>query len=203
MQVSESFLKNGGTDCLKAGAAVFIVWHHGLHAGENGQSQRNNEGNKGKDETGRGAVESDCAEGQGCRGFSAGIIRRCHKVLPEAGALESARSYREKKAVPLYKTIIGVLRALYNKYLDLISSFNRLRGDYNRLQQRYDTLDASFDRLADENDRLIAIEADYNALCRGYGADRVEEQVRAIREREAEQKRHRQIQQQRHSIGVR
>ena len=105
--------------------------------------------------------------------------------------------------MPLYKTIIGVLRALYNKYLDLISSFNRLRGDYNRLQQRYDTLDASFDRLADENDRLIAIEADYNALCRGYGADRVEEQVRAIREREAEQKRHRQIQQQRHSIGVR
>ena len=41
------------------------------------------------------------------------------------------------------------------------------------------------------------VAADYDALCRGYGADRVEEQVRAIREREAEQKR------QRHSIGAR
>ena len=34
------------------------------------------------------------------------------KVLPEAGALETARSYREKKAKPLYKKIVGVLRAL-------------------------------------------------------------------------------------------
>lgn len=45
------------------------------------------------------------------------------KVPPEAGALETARSYREKKAKPLYKKIVGVLRALYNKYLDLINSF--------------------------------------------------------------------------------
>ena len=53
------------------------------------------------------------------------------------------------------------------------------------------------------------VAADYDALCRGYGADRVEEQVRAIREREAEQKRQRRmqrqrrVQRQRHSIGAR
>ena len=34
------------------------------------------------------------------------------KVLPEAGALEMARSYREKKAKLLYKKIVGVLRAI-------------------------------------------------------------------------------------------
>ena len=125
------------------------------------------------------------------------------KVLPEAGALETTRSYREKKAKPLYKKIVDVLRALYNKYLDLINSFNRLNDSYNRLQQRYASLDASFDRLAEENKSLKQVAADYDALCRGYGADRVEEQVRAIREREAEQKRQRRMQRQRHSIGAR
>ena len=125
------------------------------------------------------------------------------KVLPEAGALETTRSYREKKAKPLYKKIVDVLRALYNKYLDLINSFNRLNDSYNRLQQRYSSLDTSFDRLAEENKSLKQVAADYDALCRGYGADRVEEQVRAIREREAEQKRQRRMQRQRHSIGAR
>jgi hypothetical protein len=79
----------------------------------------------------------------------------------------------------------------------------RLNDSYNRLQQRYASLDASFDRLAEENKSLKQVAADYDALCRGYGADRVEERVRAIREREAEQKRQRRMQRQRHSIGAR
>ena len=125
------------------------------------------------------------------------------KVLPEAGALETARSYREKKAKPLYKKIVDVLRALYNKYPDLINSFNRLNDSYNRLQQRYSSLDASFDRLAEETKGLLQVAADYDALCRGYGADRVDEQVRSIREREEEQKRQRRMQSQRHRIEAR
>ena len=95
------------------------------------------------------------------------------------------------------------MRALYNKYLDLINSFNRLNDSYNRLQQRYSSLDASFDRLAEENKDLKQVAADYDALCRGYGSDRVEEQVRAIREREEEQKRQRRMMRRTHSIGAR
>lgn len=113
------------------------------------------------------------------------------KVLPEAGTLETARTYREKKAMPLYKKIVGVLRALFNKYMKLVDSFDRLRGDYDRLRQRYTTLDASFERLANENDALKRVAADYDTLCRGYGSDRVEEQVRMIREREAAERRQR------------
>ncbi|MBO4915175.1 MAG: hypothetical protein J5449_08210 [Oscillospiraceae bacterium] len=70
-----------------------------------------------------------------------------------------------------------------------------------RLQQRYASLDASNDRLVEENTGLKQVAADYDTLCRGYGADRVEEQVKAIREREEEQKRLRRMQRQRHSIG--
>ena len=71
------------------------------------------------------------------------------------------------------------------------------------LQRPFAFNHTSFDRLAEENKSLKQVAADYDALCRGYGADRVEEQVRAIREREAEQKRQRRMQRQRHSIGAR
>ena len=116
------------------------------------------------------------------------------RVLPEPGTLESARTYREKKAKPLYKKIVDVLRALFKRYLDLRENFNRLSRNYDRLQRQCASLDASNDRLIEENSGLKRVAADYDALCRGYGADRVEEQVKAIRAQEAERKRQRRVQ---------
>lgn len=125
------------------------------------------------------------------------------RVLPEPGTLESARTYREKKAKPFYKKIVDVLRALFKRYLDLRESFNRLSGNYDRLQRQYASLDASNDRLAEENRGLERVAADYDTLCRGYGADRVEEQVKAIRAQEAERKRQRRVLRHSHDVGVR
>lgn len=125
------------------------------------------------------------------------------RVLPEAGTLESARTYREKKAKPLYKKIVDILRALFKRYLDLRESFSRLSRNYDRLQRQHASLDASNDRLVEENTGLKQVAANYDTLCRGYGADRVAEQVRAIRDREKEQKRLRRIQRQRHNIEAR
>lgn len=41
------------------------------------------------------------------------------EVLLGAGTLETGRSYREKKAKPLIKKIVMVLRPVYRAYLDL------------------------------------------------------------------------------------
>lgn len=41
------------------------------------------------------------------------------KVLPEAGAFESARSYREKKAMPLVKKLLKWVHSLFRKNLEL------------------------------------------------------------------------------------
>ena len=106
-------------------------------------------------------------------------------VLPEAGALESAKSYREKKAKPVYERIIKVLRSLFSKYLDLKHHFERLTGDYNRLQQRYASLDASFDRVQEENRELKAVSKNYDTLCRGYGKEKIDAMVQTAREQEA------------------
>ena len=41
------------------------------------------------------------------------------KVLPEAGAFESARSYREKKAMPLVRKLVKWVHSLFRKNLEL------------------------------------------------------------------------------------
>ena len=106
------------------------------------------------------------------------------KVLPEAGALESAKSYREKKAKPFYERIVKVLRSLFSKYLDLKYHFERLTGDYNRLQQRYISLDQAYERVKGENRELKAVADDYDALCRGFGREKIAARVQAVREQE-------------------
>ena len=50
------------------------------------------------------------------------------EVLPEAGTLETGKSYREKKAKPLIKRIVTVLRSVYRAYLDLSRRLTICRG---------------------------------------------------------------------------
>src|SRR5699024_4577066 len=52
------------------------------------------------------------------------------EVLPEAGTLETGKSYREKKAKPLIRKIVTVLRSVYRSYLDLSRRFNDMRRSY-------------------------------------------------------------------------
>ena len=41
------------------------------------------------------------------------------ELLLEASALETAKTYRKKKAKPLLASIVKVLRSIYHSYLDL------------------------------------------------------------------------------------
>ena len=125
------------------------------------------------------------------------------KVLPEAGTLESAKSYREKKVKPLFQKLTKVLRALFHAYLDLKQSYERLVGNYNRLQQRYASLDQSFDRVIEENKKLKSVAEYYDTLCRGYGEKEIATRVRSIKEQEAVEKRQRRVAHQRYEIGAR
>ena len=50
------------------------------------------------------------------------------RTLPEAGPLESAKSYREKKAKPLWEKIVKVLRSVYRAYFDSRASLSGCRA---------------------------------------------------------------------------
>ena len=125
------------------------------------------------------------------------------RVLPEAGTLESAKSYREKKAMPFFKKLIKVLRGLYHAFLDLKQSFNRMSDNFNRLQRRYASLDQSFERVQEENRELKSVADDYDTLCRGYGEKEITARIRAIQEQEAAARQQRRAAHHRYEIGVR
>ena len=103
------------------------------------------------------------------------------EILPEAGTLESAKSYREKKAKPLLAKIVKVLRSLLRKYLDLKGKFDRVREGNARLS----------DRLMEvklENKKLRQISADYTRVKRVFGPEQVEAAVEADKQREQAEK---------------
>ena len=107
------------------------------------------------------------------------------QILPEPGALESAKGYREKKAKPLLERIVKVLRSVYHAFLNL-------RNDYDRLQQRFSRecaktarMGDQIDELADENKILRGIVADFDRVKKALGKDKVEAAVESVKQEEA------------------
>ena len=76
------------------------------------------------------------------------------EVLPEAGALETGKSYREKKAKPLFKKIVTVLRSVYRAYIDLSRRFNDIQKSYDRAWSKVNSLTARVEELWNENRAL-------------------------------------------------
>ena len=110
------------------------------------------------------------------------------EVLPEAGTLESAKSYREKKAKPLLAKIVKVLRSLYRAYIDLKGKFDRLQGDYDRVREGNARLSDRLMEVKMENKKLRQISADYTRVKRVFGPEQVQAAVEADKQREQAEK---------------
>lgn len=73
------------------------------------------------------------------------------EVLTESGTLESGKTYREKKAKPLIRKIITVLRSVYREYLNISCRFKKLQDAYNREQGRNEILRNRLEEALEEN----------------------------------------------------
>ena len=96
------------------------------------------------------------------------------EVLPEAGALETGKSYREKKAKPLFKKIVTVLRSIYRAYIDLSRRFNDIQKSYDRAWSKVNSLTARVEELWNENRALKDRIGDFKRVERALGSDVVE-----------------------------
>ena len=110
------------------------------------------------------------------------------EILPEAGTLESAKSYREKKAKPLLAKIVQVLRSLYRAYIELKGKFDRLQGDYDRVREGNARLSDRLMEVKMENKKLRQISADYTRVKRVFGPEQVQAAVEADKQREQAEK---------------
>ena len=96
------------------------------------------------------------------------------EVLPEAGTLETGKSYREKKAKPLIKKIGTVLRSVYRAYLDLSRRVSDMQRSYDRALSKVNSLTARVEELWSENKVLREKLGDFNRVKRALGRDMVE-----------------------------
>ena len=110
------------------------------------------------------------------------------QALPEAGPLESARAYREKKVKPLWEKIAKVLRSVYRAYFDLKSKFERLQGQYNQVSERCYSYSARLDVVSAENKSLKEEVRDYERLKRAIGPEQASMMLAAARQQEQAEK---------------
>lgn len=96
------------------------------------------------------------------------------EVLPEAGTLETGKSYREKKAKPLIKKIVTALRSVYRAYLDLSRRFGDMQKSYDRAWSKVNSLSARVEELWNENRALRERLGDFSRVERALGRDTVE-----------------------------
>ena len=111
------------------------------------------------------------------------------QLLPEAGTLETGRAYRDKKAKPLVKKLVQVLRSVYGSYLDICRKYGKLQLLYNQDMDKVERLSKRLSEILDENRKLRGKVADYERVKRVLGDWEVEKIVNKAKRQEREQKR--------------
>ncbi len=93
--------------------------------------------------------------------------------LPDAGTLESAKSYREKKAKPFFSRIVSLFRSVYRSYIELKGKYDRLLQSYNRECYKTSQMGDRIDSLSEENKRLRGIAAEFDRVKKILGQDKL------------------------------
>ena len=97
------------------------------------------------------------------------------KILPEAGALESAKTYREKKAKPVLDKAVRLVKSLYHSVLDLQAENRNLRAKFDRKENSYARVSEHNRKLLKENVELREDSKKLQKIRAAIGEDRAVE----------------------------
>ena len=101
------------------------------------------------------------------------------KLLPEAGALESAKTYRVKKAKPVLEKAVRLIKSLYRSVLDLQAENRNLKAKYDRKENSYARVSEHNRKLLKENVELREDSKKLQKIRAAIGEDRAAEILRA------------------------
>ena len=104
--------------------------------------------------------------------------------LPEAVMMETAKSYREKKAKPLVEKMVKVLRSVYSAFLDISRKYERLEEAYDREKAGKKRLNEQLQEVLDENLELREITTDMERVKAAFGSHQVETAISRVRQKE-------------------
>ncbi len=108
-------------------------------------------------------------------------ISTLEELLPEAGTLERAKSYREEKALPLIRKLKKLMLSLYRTILDL-------RQKLDDLKLRLDRAERDRDYFREKADALRERADDLNRVKCAIGAEQIEAAISRERGREEAEK---------------
>ena len=106
------------------------------------------------------------------------------ETLPEVAVMESAKSYREKKAKPLVEKMVKVLRSVYSAFLDISRKYERLEEAYDREKAGKKRLNERLQEVLDENRELREITTDMERVKAAFGSHQVETAISRVRQKE-------------------
>ena len=110
------------------------------------------------------------------------------QALPEVTIMESAKSYREKKAKPIVTKLVQVLWSVYSAYLDISSRFEKLQSAYYRERSGNERLTNRLEEVLGENSDLQMAAADLGRVKVVFGSRQVEDAISWAKQQEQPKK---------------
>ncbi len=123
---------------------------------------------------------------QDAEAFARNNISYFEDLIPEAGALESAKGYREHKIMPLVQKLKEKFLGLYRTILDLKERLEKMQRNLNKAERDRDYFKEQFEKEQTKNSELLEDATDLHRVRRALGPERIDGIIAAERQRDAE-----------------
>ena len=117
--------------------------------------------------------------------FARNNISYFEDLIPEAAALESAKSYREHKIMPLVQKLKEKFLGLYRTILDLKKRLESLQKKLSKAERDRDHYKSKFEQEQEKTALLQEDAADLSRVKRALGSDKINSVIAFERERDA------------------
>ena len=121
---------------------------------------------------------------EGLENLSAQYSQRPEEWVPEAATFETAKSYREKKAIPLIQKLVKVLFAIHRKYWEVKHDRDKYQGFYRSEKDANRNLSRLLEQAEAENEQLHTMKRDFGRVWNYFGAEKMNQVIGLMRERE-------------------
>ena len=121
---------------------------------------------------------------EGLENLSAQYSQRPEEWVPEAATFETAKSYREKKAIPLIQKLVKVLFALHRKYREVKDERDKYPHFYQDEKKATHHLSQRLKEVEAENSQLYAMKRDFRRVWNYFGAEKMQQVIGLMREQE-------------------
>ena len=120
----------------------------------------------------------------GLESLSAQYSQRPEEWVPEAATFETAKSYREKKAIPLIQKLVNVLFDLHRKYREAKDERDKYLHFYQDEKKATHHLSQRLKEVEAENTQFYVIKRDFGRVWNYFGAEKMQQVIGLMREQE-------------------